>query len=521
MEVKHIRERVLTFQHLQQMYFQVAHVAGRLKLSDRAIQFYAEYVINNQIPQIASRSTIRYLLLIAFISHQYYLLGDALILTLLSAVTNFINGCEEKVKQQLYENRLHTAQLVQSVAHRSITHIDVLKAIENIIADTKMAPDQKITAIDELLKKKRLSQKLLGEDQDRIRSLAEFNQKVSDREDYYTALEAGSSKLTSKVSEILKALVPSAASPDKNVLSALNYYREKNGSVTQSGSLPTGFLDMEEQQRVLTSSGKLRPGLYKVFLFQAIRNGIKSGALAIDSSYDYRPFEEYEIPARLWEKDKVHLIERAGLSAYSHSRATLIRLNEKLNTQIKKTNDRIGLGQNKHISFDTEGGWHLAKDKAEEEISESEALYPQEYLIPLLEVLDTAQSASGFLSALIHQGIDYVPKRPDPKFFFASIIGFGCNYGIRKFSFMSKGIKTSSLETTALHYFSPEMIISANDKLLAFSNTLPLTIHFRKDSDFIHTSSDGQKFDVSVESLASSPSFKYFGNGRESLCTRS
>jgi len=79
---------------------------------------------------------------------------------------------------------------------------------------------------------------------------------------------------------------------------------------------------------------------------------------------------------------------------------------------------------------------------------------------------------------------------------------------------MSKGIRTSSLETTALQYFSPETVIQANDKVLAFSNALPLTGHYRKDADFIHTSSDGQKFDVSVASLVASPSFKYFGNGR-------
>jgi len=63
----------------RQIFLQVAR---RLKLSDAAIQFYAEYVINNQIPQVAARSTIRYLLLISFIIHQYYLLGNALILTL-------------------------------------------------------------------------------------------------------------------------------------------------------------------------------------------------------------------------------------------------------------------------------------------------------------------------------------------------------------------------------------------------------------------------------------------------------
>lgn len=514
METKHIHERQENFQHLKGMFLQIVHVARRLRLSDSAIQYYAEYVINNQIPQIASRGKIRYLLLIAFVIHQYYLLGDALILTLNSAVTSFINGCEEDVKLRLYESRLHTAQLVQSATHRSITHIDVLRAIETIIADTKIGPQEKITAIDELLKKKRLSQKLLAEDGERLRALSDTNQKVSDREDYYTALETGSSKLSGKVSDIIKMLVPSSSSSDKDVLTALEYYRERNGTITQSTAVPTAFLDMEEQQRVLTTAGKLRPGLYKVFLFKAVKDSIKSGAIAIDSSYDYRAFEEYEIPASLWQKEKENLLERAGLLRHSNSRVTLLQLNEKLNTQVRQTNEHIALGENKQVSFDTDGGWHLAKDKSDEDSTPLEDFYPQEYVIPLLEVLTTVENAAGFTAVLTHQGIDYVPKRPELKLFLAAIVGFGCNIGIRRFSYMSKGIKTNALETTALQYFSVESVIQANDKLLAFSNGLPLTEHFKQHVGFTHTSSDGQKFDVSVESLASSPSFKYFGNGR-------
>lgn len=514
METKQIRERVYNFQNLKRMYLQLLPVAKRLKLSDATIQFYAEYVINNQVPQIATRSTIRYLLLISFIIHQYYLLGDALILTLNNAVTNYVNSCESIVKQELYENRMQTAQLVNSVTQRSTTHIDVLAAIEKIIVDTVIEPLAKVTLIEQLFKNKRLSQKLLKEDEQRLKALREANQKINDREDFYMAIEKGSSRLTGKVGEIVKALVASTASSGKDILKAFLYFQEKDGSILARGAVPTDFLGMEQQQRVLTPEGKLRVGLYKVFLFEQIRDDIKSGALPIDSSYDYRSFDEYEIPSNVWSKEKDKLIEQAGLTAYKDSRVTLLRLNEKLNAQIKRTNERIESGENKKVYFDAGGDWHLMKDKSEDDIVESESLYPQEYIIPLLEVLTTVQNATGFTSAFMHAGIDYLPKRPEEKLFFAAILGYGCNIGIRKFSFMSKGIRTSSLETTALHYFSPEMLIQANDKVLAFSNALPLTEHFKKDPGFIHTSSDGQKFDVSVASLVASPSFKYFGNGR-------
>ncbi|MBC7390523.1 MAG: Tn3 family transposase [Opitutaceae bacterium] len=513
MELREIKERVHNFQNLKKIHFQLLPVAKRLKLSDASIQFYAEYVINNQVYQIANRNTIRYLLLISFVTHQYYSLGDALILTLNSAVTGCVNGCENFVKEDLYHNRMKTAQLVNNVTHRSITHIEILTEIERIITDEGMAAQEKVASIDQILKKKKLSQNQLSEDTERLKSLRETNQKVNDKEDYYHALEKSASKLVGKLAGIAQALVVSPHSTGKDIMEAVLYFQNKNGIIDSRGAVPNRFLGMEEQERVLTKEGKLRVSLYKFFLFRHMRDAIRAGELAIDSSYDYRSFEEYWISQSVWSKDKEKLIEKAGLSRYLQSRETLLKLNEKHNLQIKQTNERIALGENKHVYFDTEGNWHLMKDKRGEDETDRPSLYPQEYVIPLLEVLTTVNSATDFVSSFEHHGFDNLPKRPDEKLFFAAILGYGCNIGIRKFSFMSKGIRTSSLETTAIHYFSPEITIRANDRILTFSNALPLTGLFRNDPEFVHTSSDGQKFDVSVASLVASPSFKYFGNG--------
>ena len=158
-------------------------------------------------------------------------------------------------------------------------------------------------------------------------------------------------------------------------------------------------------------------------MLREIRDNIKSGALAIDSSYDYRPFEEYMIPQSLWNKEKEKLIEQAGLTAYSNSNQSLDILNQKLNEQIKRTNDNIESGTNKKVYFDKEGDWHLLKDKRDEEESDTESLYPQDYVISLLEVLTTVQNATDFASAFKHQGIDYIPKRPEETI-------FRCKYSI-------------------------------------------------------------------------------------------
>ena len=119
-------------------------------------------------------------------------------------------------------------------------------------------------------------------------------------------------------------------------------------------------------------------------------------------------------------------------------------------------------------------------------------LYPQNRAVSLLEVLTTVEELTGFTETFQHKGLEYLPPRPANKFFFASIIGFGCNIGIRKMSLISRHITVNGLETTSIQYFSPDITLKANDLVLAFGNQLPLTESFRNHPGFVHTSSDGQ-----------------------------
>ena len=118
-----------------------------------------------------------------------------------------------------------------------------------------------------------------------------------------------------------------------------------------------------------------------------------------------------------------------------------------------------------------------------------------------------------FLNAFTHKSFVAKPTRPAQRLLLAAIIGYGENIGIRKMALISKNITAATLETVATQYFSPEMTapadrLKANDCILSHSNVLPLTDLFRRQAEFIHTGSDGQKYDVSVPSLRASASFK-------------
>ena len=58
------------------------------------------------------------------------------------------------------------------------------------------------------------------------------------------------------------------------------------------------------------------------------------------------------------------------------------------------------------------------------------------------------------------------------------------------------------------------MLQEANDMVLLFTQNLEVPKLFHANSQINHTANDGQKFNLSVDSLNSGYSFKYFGLGR-------
>lgn len=519
MQPKAIRQRVVLFTELKAVFEQIQGLIEGLNLSDDTIRYYAQYVLDTQSKQSSQRSHERYLRLIAFLVHQYLSVGDALILTFRQAVTSMLNTSEQTLKDQLYLSRQATAGLVGQVVRRSDAHIDALSRIETIVDNQQASDGQKVAQIRELLSRKHVRADELETDRQRLQNLKTVNQPVVDRDDYYNMLEKESLKLQVRVAGIVQELVFEEAGSVVHgsvgdMLAALRYFQERNGELSASPSLPLDFLDMDERQRVYTESGKLRISLYKVLLFRKLRDHLRDGSLNVLSSYEHRAFEEYMLPRAQWLTHREAYLAKANLSRYAQPAPALIALNERLNAQFKKTNAR--LTTNPQVFFDKTGDWHLHRYRADEEtdLADGPMLYPTNRVIALRDVLSQVHHVTGFLNAFTHQGFVHKPSRPDERLLLAAIIGYGENIGIRKMGLISKSISVNALETVATHYFSPETVLKANDLILAKSNELPLTDQFRRQAGFVHTGSDGQKYDVSGPSLRASASFKYFGNGQ-------
>lgn len=508
-----IKYRVVLFERFKAMVSQLNPLIRKLNLSDATIRYYAEYVLDNRSANMARRGTDKYLLLIAFVIHQYMSLGDALILTLLNALSGCLSKCDTYIKEQLYRQRYQTAALVGQVTKRNKVHLDVLGMIEKIANDDSLDDRKKVLQIKNVINHKRINPVVLEEDHQQVLSLQATQQKVQQGQDLYWQLEKESIYLQNRVSLLLQCLVFDESSSQIDIWQAVSYYQDRQGEIVQNTKLPLNFLSILDRNNIYTDGGKLRISLYKALLFKEIVLHLKAGSLNVLSSYEYRSYEQYLIDKQKWTRQRENLLQQACLENCQSAGKFLLSLNQNLNQQFKYVNE--GLKTNPSVYFDKDGRWHLHRYRASEQKEENNiSLYPQRKVISVLEVLHQVNELTGFLTAFQYKAVDYIPQRADDRLFYAAIIGYGENIGIRKMGQISKNVTPDSLESVATHYFSPELTLQANDLILKHSNQLPIVDLFRNQSELVHTGSDGQKFDVSVASLRASASFKYFGEGK-------
>jgi TnpA family transposase len=101
--------------------------------------------------------------------------------------------------------------------------------------------------------------------------------------------------------------------------------------------------------------------------------------------------------------------------------------------------------------------------------------------------------------------------KPQPELIFAGITGKGCNMNLNRLANSSIGIKADVLQNMINWCFSVPNISTANNKVIRMIDKLFLSTAFQHEAGKVHTSSDGRKVTVAVDSILASHSYKYFG----------
>ena len=497
---------------LQGLYLELRPVVQRLGLSYECIRYYAYSVIKAQIPQVTRRTDEdRYLHLIAFVVYQTFKLNDNLIDTLLNAVQAAANTAEKDQKEAYFQGREQRSQSLSALANKLQQNFqDTLSAIRNILADAHLSNHQKVTLIDTALNSELTTPEQVDKQIDDFKQCAE---NLQQGQDFFTLLETRSLKLQHRVADIVRHVQFASDCSKPSLMVALQHYQKNAGNIDKSA--PVDFLNTEQSSALTAAGGKFRVSLYKSLLFIEIAAAVKSGALNLLHSEKYRSLEEYLIPKEDWETHRTEYLQRAQLEQFADCKETLNTLDQALDAAYKKTNDNFISGKNPYLTLRTNGTFHVSTPKLEEvECMSLGAFFPEQKYISMLEMLATVDHATNYIDEFEHWQIKYQRVKPAKKVFFAGIMAYGCDIGHRKLAQISKQIDESVLDNTINWYFSLQNVQGANDRILQLMDKMDLPNIYRRKSDILHTSSDGQKFEVAVDSLNANYSFKYLGKDK-------
>lgn len=482
-----------------------------LPLNDQATEYYSTWFYKADYQQLSqfSNRTKAYLHLLAFIKHQFYKRQDTLVDILLKSVTSIKHTANTKIadKEQATKKERNEALQLLNKSHKSAWSF--AKSVIAIVNATKATPSEKYYKIEELVDD---FQAIDEKDEKKLAELDQYLSKESRNQSYYELLTELSNKLQRRVSGIVKVLEFDRSSSSKSILVAIDYFKSGDGKI--GNNAPRDFLTKAEEALVFCEEEMNTP-LYKCLLFFHIAASIKSGELNLVYSYRFRAIQDYLIDKAYWESNKNKILAETGLTKFADGEHYMEQLKGILDDKYHTVNTRSIDGLNPYLKFDLSGKPVVRTPSIELENKEyiATTLSDNGY-IPILNLLKDINNITDFTKGFKHFSNKNSKMKPSEEVLLAGIIGKGCNIGLHKLANISTGISEHVLYNTVNWCFDLKNIQEANRRVVETIHSLDLANNYVYKPSVIHSSSDGRKVNVSVDSLHANYSFKYFGRDK-------
>ena len=505
-----IKHGMHNFLIIKKLFKEIQFLVESLSLSIEATKYYAQWVIKAKVTQITEmvEPHKRYLYLVAFISHCHKIWQDTLVDMLLRCVTQQLNKAEKELDSVIKARNPEKNKLVASVVlgfqQSRATIDDVRKVLHNKALNNDEKVCKLYTIVPDISTPSLIKATI---DAEKLKSQLSHEEAQGDEFDILTTL---SKKLQNRVAEIIRCLeFTTDNKTDTLYLAILHYQLEKNITATA----PDAFLE-DHEYKAVHKNDKFNVSLYKAILFCKVANAIKSGTINLLHSYRYLSIDAYLIDEEEWRSNKTTLLEKLGLSQFSNVEQLLSALNSRLDQQYIDVNKRIVCGKNKYVKIKKDGSFSLYTPAIEKPDYDSiSTIIGKDRYVPILQMMEEMNILSKFTSSFKHHKVKGSKANPGSATFYAGIFALGSNIGLHKLANTALGINYNTLSNTVNWYFSLENLHIVNQTLINLMTKLWLPNKFRREKNLLHTSSDGQKQCVSVESLNANYSYKYHGNG--------
>ncbi|KEH46227.1 Mobile element protein [Bacillus thuringiensis serovar kurstaki str. HD-1] len=279
-------------------------------------------------------------------------------------------------------------------------------------------------------------------------------------------------------------------------------------------NIPQTFIQNGAKRYLYTKddahSKRLLIDRYEFLIYHSLWYRLQSGDVFCRDSIQYRSFEDDLVDEDTWVH-KESMIQDFNLTKLQQPiEQHLKELENKLEARIISINKRITSGKNKYVQVKkhkNHHSWTLPYTRSSSLINHSFFdVLPQ---VDMRSILYFVNQQCNFLDNFEHILGRYANQKAKDYTLIPCLIAWGTNMGLYRMGEVSD-IDFSKLATTSANFIRLETLKDVNDCISNATSKLPIFPYFNID-DFIHSSSDGQKYETQIHTLQSRHSSKYFG----------
>ncbi|WP_295872010.1 Tn3 family transposase [uncultured Zhongshania sp.] len=482
------------------------------EMSSESIRYFAEIVKSSTLPQLRklTRNERQCLLAICFIFHQFHLRTDDSISAFIKDIRavklkslKFEKETQVRLRKELsddenviigsMENSTHTLRLIVTVGENN--EVGLAERTEKMVQLARAClsgnGDELESSLDQLRN-------------ERTNLLTHKHQ--------YDYIFEQAAAVTKKYNQYLPLWVFNRDKSDKNIMCAIDYLNSTNKFV--ASDCPTEFMDENDKKYVFRDNVNV-PVItrYRSILFIHLEKCIRNKSVTLLHSYIHQDPNTTFISNQKWDNEKHSLCAKSGLLNFLDGEGSLKKLGHSVHDFFDRLHKGIESEENSFVRTHPRHAWFYDTPKTDFSTEKfiSKLLNNDNVYISLLNVIREIDRYANFSDRFSNKRISGGKASISKKLIYATLYSLGTNIGHTETVKMATGLTEKQLRDSENIFFSEASLKNVNNCILEFVQSLNLPMLYVDNDRVIHTSSDGKKLVVDVDSLLANYSFKYFG----------
>jgi TnpA family transposase len=500
---KEVLSETMRARQLKPLYDFCVHWLPNIEISNESIRYYAALVEYYSVYKLRRFDTsTAYFYLLCYAYHRTHIIHDNLIDALIYNVRHYEEQAKCNARELIYRQTSRASEDIKMTGK---------------ILEFFLSPD-----IDDCLSfgeiRERAFELLAREKMVNVTTF--INSTGFDEEEYqWQHLESLSGSIKRNLRQIIRAIDFNSHGEEAPLIEAITFLQLnfEQGRILRrlpKANFPTSFLTNALKKYVYTDATpvSLMAERYEFAVYKMLRKAFESGDIFNHKTNKYRSFTDYLIPLNRWSKHKEKILNELDLPILTTPiQQTLNEFKITLEEKLQHVNQRILDRENKDIKITGQGErvkWTLPYKRDEEE--ENHRFYHSVPIIGIASLLSYVHRKTGFLDGFSHVLDRYVKGTKDEKTLLACIVALGTNMSLGRMGEISD-VDVQELQTTYRNFFRLESLKETNDLIANATAKLSIFRHYDIETDVLHSSSDGQRFETQRNTFNARHASKYFG----------